>query len=448
LTGKDGIRHPATRPEAQFKKSTRHSLLRRLPVTILTARTRKPAPDVAFDVDRVRADFPILGQSVRGKPLVYLDNAATTQKPQAVIDALTRFYTCDNANVHRGVHQLSERATQAFEEARLAVQRFLNAAHSREIIFVRGATEGINLVAQSFGRAQVRAGDEIIVSGMEHHSNLVPWQMLCAEKGARLRVIPVSDDGDLVIDELARLLGARTRLVAVVHVSNALGTVNPVQQIVELCHGADVPVLVDGAQAASQLPIDVQELDCDFYVFSGHKVHAPTGIGVLYGKAELLEEMPPYQGGGDMIRSVTFEKTTYNTLPYKFEAGTPHIDGAIGLGAALDYLQGLGPDDLLAYAIGGLAEVPGLRLVGTSPERSAERAGAVSFVLDGAHAHDIGTILDQEGIAIRTGHHCAQPVMDRFGVPATTRASFACYNTRAEVDALIQGLGKVRDILH
>jgi cysteine desulfurase / selenocysteine lyase len=424
-------------------------------VKIPAAQSPKLASAVGLDVNRVRSDFSILSQRVHGKPLVYLDNAATTQKPQAVIDALTRFYTCDNANVHRGVHLLSERATQAFEEARLTVQQFLNAAHSREIIFVRGATEGINLVAQSFGRTNVRAGDEIVVSGMEHHSNLVPWQMLCADTGARLRAIPLSDDGELVIEEFVKLLGPKTRIVSVVHVSNALGTINPVKKIVELAHRAGVPVLVDGAQAVSQVPVDVQELGCDFYVCSGHKVYAPTGIGVLYGKADLLEAMPPYQGGGDMIRSVTLEKTTYNTLPYKFEAGTPHIEGAIGLGAALDYLIGLRPDlvfahehDLLGYATRRLAEVPGLRLIGTSPERSAERAGAVSFVLDGAHAHDIGTILDQEGIAIRTGHHCAQPVMDRYGVPGTTRASFACYNTRGEVDVLIQGLCKVRKIFH
>jgi cysteine desulfurase/selenocysteine lyase len=421
----------------------------------------KPTPDVLprsarrghavpFDVDRFRADFPILRQRTHGKPLVYLDNAATTQKPQAVIDALVHYYTTYNSNVHRGVHQLSELATQAYEQARVKVQRFLNAAHHREIIFVRGTTEAINLVAQSHGRQNVLPGDEIVITGMEHHSNIVPWQMLCQEKGARLRVVPLSDAGELRLDEYERLLGPRTRLLAVVHVSNALGTVNPVRALIEQAHRQGIPVLVDGAQAVPHFRVDVQDLDCDFYAFSGHKLYGPTGIGVLYGKARYLEAMPPYQGGGDMISSVTFEKTIYNTLPYKFEAGTPHVEGVIGLGAALDYLAEVGLDviaahehALLAHAADALTRIPGLRIIGTA----REKAGAISFVMDGIHPHDVGTILDQEGIAIRTGHHCAQPVMDRFGVPATARASFALYNTREDIDALSRGLYKVKEIL-
>jgi cysteine desulfurase/selenocysteine lyase len=403
----------------------------------------------AFDVRRIRDDFPLLQQQVHGKPLVYLDNAATTQKPQAVIDALTRFYTTDNSNVHRGVHLVSERATAAFEAARVKVQHFLHAAQSREVIFLRGTTEGINLVAQTYGRRHVQAGDEIVISAMEHHSNIVPWQMLCEEKQARLRVVPINDRGEILLEEYARVLGPRTRLVAVVHVSNALGTINPVRQIIELAHRQGVPVLVDGAQAVPHMAVDMQELDCDFYAFSGHKVYGPTGIGVLYGKADLLEAMPPYQGGGDMISSVTFEKTTYNTLPYKFEAGTPHVAGVIGLGAAIDYLSAIGVENvarheqkLLAYATAALATVPKARLIGTA----RERAGAVSFILEGVHPHDIGTILDQEGIAIRTGHHCAQPVMERFGVPATARASLACYNTHEDIDALVEGMHKVKEM--
>lgn len=402
-----------------------------------------------FDPYAVRGDFPILRQKIRGRPLVYLDNAATTQKPRAVLDAIRHYYEEDNANIHRGVHTLSERATRKYEEARAKVQRLLNAAEAREIVFVRGTTEAINLVAQSFGRQNVGPGDEVLITHMEHHSNIVPWQMLCEEKGAKLRVAPISDDGELVLDEFEGLLNSRTRLVSVVHISNTLGAVNPVKQIVEMSHRRGIPVLLDGAQAVAHTPVDVRDLDCDFYAFSGHKLYGPTGIGVLYGKAELLESMPPWQGGGDMIRSVTFEKTIYNALPHKFEAGTPNVADVIGLGAAIDYLTGLGQDavaahehQLLKYALERLQDVPGLLLIGTP----TNRAGSVSFVLDGVHPHDIGTILDEEGIAVRTGHHCTQPLMDRFGVPATARASVACYNTFEEIDALIRGLARVREV--
>jgi cysteine desulfurase/selenocysteine lyase len=387
---------------------------------------------------------------VHGKPLIYLDNAATSQKPKCVIEALTRFYQMDNANIHRGVHQLSERSTQSYEAARGKVQRFLNAANTREIIFVRGATEGINLVAQTYGRKYVGAGDEIVISAMEHHSNIVPWQMLCEEKGAVLRVIPINDRGRGGVRPVRKLLNHRTRLVAVSHVSNALGTINPVREIVKTAHGCNVPVLIDGAQAVPHMKVDVRSLDCDFYVFSGHKVFGPTGIGVLYGKEQLLEEMPPWQGGGDMIRSVTFEKTTYNELPYKFEAGTPHIAGAVGLGAAIDYVRAIGFDAigaheaaLLEYGTRQLQNVPGLRLIGTA----REKASVLSFVMDGFHPHDIGTIVDREGVAIRTGHHCAQPVMDRLGIPATARASLAMYNTKEDIDALVASLGRVQELL-
>jgi cysteine desulfurase/selenocysteine lyase len=403
----------------------------------------------AYDIDRIREDFPILAQTVHGKPLVYLDNAATAQKPQQVLDALNRFYVTANSNVHRGVHYLSEQATRAYEDARITVQRFLGARSPREVIFVRGTTEGINLVAQSYGRQHVGQGEEIVVSTMEHHSNIVPWQILCDEKGARLRVIPINDAGEFSLEDYERLLSDRTRLVALVHVSNSLGTVNPVRQVIELAHRRGIPVLLDGAQAVPHLHIDVQELDCDFFAFSGHKVYGPTGIGVLYGKAELLEQMPPYQGGGDMISSVTFAKTTYNVLPYKFEAGTPDIAGAIGLAAALDYVSALGLEriaahehDLLTYATEALAAVPTLRLIGTA----RDKASVVSFTLEGIHPHDIGTILDQEGIAIRTGHHCCQPVMDRYQVPATARASMGLYNTREEIDALVRGLEQVKEV--
>jgi len=404
---------------------------------------------VGFGADKIREDFPILWTKVHGKPLVYLDNAATTQKPQVVLDALTRYYTEENSNVHRGVHFLSQVATQAYESSRTRVRQFLNAAHDREIIFTRGTTEGINLVAQSYGRTHLRAGDEVIISAMEHHSNIVPWQMVCEEKRAHLKVIPINDAGELLLDEYERLLSDRTRLVSVVQVSNALGTVNPVSDIIGLAHSRGIPVLVDGAQAIPHLPVDVRALDCDFYAFSGHKLFGPTGIGVLYGKAARLEQMPPWQGGGDMILSVTFERTLYNSLPYKFEAGTPDMAGAVGLGATVDWLERLDwaavhahEQDLLEYGTRRLQEIPGLRLVGTAPEK----AGVLSFVLDGVHPHDVGTILDREGIAVRAGHHCAQPVMKRFGVPATVRASLALYNTRGEIDALVAGLHRVREM--
>jgi cysteine desulfurase/selenocysteine lyase len=404
---------------------------------------------LSFDPNIIKEDFPILKQLVYGKPLVYLDNAATSQKPTAVIDAMTHYYSTDNSNIHRGVHLLSERATQAYEEARAKVQRFINAAESKEIIFTRGTTEAINLVAGSYGRANVQAGDEVLITAMEHHSNIVPWQILCEEKGARLRVAPINDDGELILEEFTKLLNERTKIVSVVHVSNALGTINPIPGIVEIAHHHNVPVMVDGAQAAPHMKLDVQELDCDFYAFSGHKVYGPTGIGVLYGKASLLDAMPPYQGGGDMIASVTFEKTTYNTLPYKFEAGTPNIAGTIGLGAAIDYVNQIGLEriakyehELLEYGTEALSQIPGLRLIGTAKEK----AGVLSFVLEGVHPHDIGTILDREGIAIRTGHHCAMPVMERFGIPATARASLAFYNTKEEIDALVAGIHKVKEV--
>lgn len=411
----------------------------------ITARSRG-GRSAAFEVERIRQDFPLLGEKIRGKPLVYLDNAATSQKPHVVIDTIRQFLSTYNSNVHRGVHQLSERATEAYEQARTRVQGFINAAESREIIFVRGTTEAINLVAQSYGRTHIGTGDEIVISAMEHHSNIVPWQILCEQTGAVLRVVPINDDGEMLLDEYVTLLTPRTRLVAVAHVSNALGTINPVREIIRLARRQGVPVLVDGAQAVPHLKVDVRELDCDFYAFSGHKVFGPTGIGVLYGRARLLEAMPPYQGGGDMIKSVTFAKTVYNDLPYKFEAGTPHISGVIGLGAALDYLDGVGLDrvaayehELLVHATAALSAIPGVRIIGTAKEK----ASVVSFVVDGVHAHDIGTVLDHEGIAIRAGHHCAMPVMQRFGVPATARASLAFYNTREEVDALVRGIHKV-----
>ncbi|HXG53438.1 MAG TPA: cysteine desulfurase [candidate division Zixibacteria bacterium] len=400
----------------------------------------------AFDVYRVREDFPVLHRMVRGKPLVYLDNGATSQKPRSVIDTITRYYSLENANVHRGVHYLSAQATDAYEASREKLRRFINAGAAHEIIFVRGGTEAINLVAQSYARTFLKEGDEIVVSAMEHHSNIVPWQMVCAQVGARLRVIPINHDGELVLEEFERLLNERTKLVAVTHVSNALGSVVPVKEVVRLAHARGAPVLVDGAQAVPHLKVDVREIGCDFYAFSGHKMFGPTGIGVLYGRAELLEAMPPYQGGGDMISLVTFEKTHYNVLPYKFEAGTPHIAGGIGLGAAVDYLEALDwtaveahERELLRYATEALSSVPGLRIIGTA----REKAGVVSFVFDDIHAHDVGTILDQEGVAVRAGHHCAMPVMQRFGVPATTRASFAFYNTREEVDSLVRGLHRV-----
>jgi cysteine desulfurase/selenocysteine lyase len=405
--------------------------------------------ETGFDIDKVRADFPILQTEVHGHPLVYLDNAATSQKPKSVIDALVHYYEHDNANIHRGVHFLSEKATEEFELARKAVQRFLHAARPSEIIFVRGATEAINLVAQTYGRAHVNSGDEVIITAMEHHSNIVPWQMLCDEKGATLRVAPINDRGELKLDELEKMLGLRTKMLALGHVSNALGTVNPIAKIIKLAHAKNVPVLIDGAQAAPRMPVNVQELDCDFYVFSGHKAYGPTGFGVLYGKQALLEAMPPYQGGGDMIASVSFEKTIYNKVPHKFEAGTPDMSGAVGLRAAIEYLEGLGMEniaayehELLTYATEVISKIPGVRIIGTAKEK----AGVLSFIIEGVHPHDIGTILDQQGVAIRAGHHCAQPVMECFGVDATARASFGLYNTKEEIDVLVKGIKKVQEV--
>jgi cysteine desulfurase/selenocysteine lyase len=399
----------------------------------------------AYDVMRWRADFPVLHQSVHGKPLVYLDNAATTQKPQTVIDRERHYYETMNANVHRGVHDLSQRATDAYEAARETARRFVNASSCREIVFVRGATEAINLVAYSLGRNVIKSGDEIVLTEMEHHSNIVPWQLLCEQTGALLRVAPIDDKGELMLDAFDKLMTPRTRLVAVAHVSNALGTVNPLARIIETAHAFGALVLVDGAQAAPHLSIDVQALDCDFYAFSGHKVYGPTGIGVLYGKEKLLSAMPPWQGGGDMISRVTFGKTIYNALPYKFEAGTPNIAGAIALGAALDYVTHIGLDaiaghehHLLDYATQLMRELPGVHLIGTA----RDKAGILAFTIDGMHPHDIGTILDREGVAIRTGHNCAMPVMDHFGIPATARASFGLYNTHGDVDALLAAVRK------
>src|SRR5688572_5917216 len=401
-----------------------------------------------LDVTAIRGDFPILQRHIHGKPLVYLDNAATAQKPRMVVDRLARYYTEENANT-RGVHRLSERATEVYEAARETIRRFLNAAASREIVFVRGTTEGINLVAQTYGRAHVGSGDEIVISAMEHHSNIVPWQILAEEKGARLRIIPITDAGELRLDEYEQLLNDRTRIVAVVHVSNALGTINPMAEIVRRAHARGIPVLVDGAQAVAHMPVDVQALDCDFYAMSGHKLFGPTGIGVLWGRLPLLEKMPPYQGGGDMISSVSFTKTTYNVVPNKFEAGTPNIAGSVGLGAAIDYISAVDfaamqayEDDLLAYGTHALKAVPGIRMVGTA----SKKASILSFVMEDVHPHDIGTILDQEGVAIRTGHHCTQPLMERMCVPATARASLALYNTKEEIDALVGALARVREI--
>ena len=402
-----------------------------------------------FDVYKVRDDFPILKQRVNGNPLVYLDNGATSQKPQSVIDAIVRYYTTTNSNVHRGVHTLSQQATDGYEGARAKVRQFINAGDDREIIFTRNTTEGINLVAHSYGRQNVGPGDDIIVSNMEHHSNIVPWQMLCEEKGANLRVVPIDDTGELLMDEYEKMLSPRTKLVSITHVSNALGTILPAAQIVRMAHAHGVPVLLDGAQAVPHMPVDMKELDCDFYVFSGHKLFGPTGIGILYGKAEYLEAMPPFLGGGEMIKSVTFEKTIYNDLPYKFEGGTPDIAGAIGLGAAIDYVNNLGFDqitaheeELLRYCTQALSSIDGLKLIGTAPHK----AGILSFVMDKAHPHDIGTILDEQGIAIRTGHHCAQPVMRRFQIPATARASLAFYNTKEDIDALVKGIDRVLEV--
>lgn len=402
-----------------------------------------------MDMSQYRKDFPILHQQVYGKPLVYLDNAATTQKPQAVIDAITHYYTHDNANVHRGVHALSERATHAFENARRTVKNFINAAHADEIVFVPGTTSAINLVAQSFGRRQFRPGDEILITEMEHHANIVPWQLICEQTGAKLRVIPFNEAGEINLDDVIALISKRTKLVAVVHISNAIGTINPVEAIIKIAHANGVPVLVDGAQAAPHMPVDVQALDCDFYTLSAHKVFGPTGIGALYAKMKYLESMPPYQGGGDMISSVTFEKSTYNKPPFKFEAGTPNMAGAIGFAAALDYLTKLGlantqayEQHLLHYATSALREIPGLKIIGNAEHK----ASIISFVLDKVHPHDIGTILDTAGIAIRAGHHCAMPVMQHFKIPATARASLAFYNTKQEIDALVAAIYKVKEV--
>jgi cysteine desulfurase/selenocysteine lyase len=403
----------------------------------------------SFDVEKIRNDFPILKELIHGKPLCYFDNAATTQKPQAVIDSIIKYYTTINSNIHRGVHYLSGTATDAYENARIKVKNFINASSEKEIIFTRGATESINLVASSFGRNNLNEGDEIIISGMEHHSNIVPWQLIAAERKAVIKVIPISDEGEIIFEEFEKLITEKTKIIAVVYVSNSLGTVNPVKQIIETAHEHNIPVLVDAAQAVNHFPVDVRELDCDFLAFSGHKIYGPTGIGVLYGKENLLDQMPPYMGGGDMISKVTFEKTTYNELPFKFEAGTSNIAGAIGLGAALDYINSIGLEaisvhekELLDYGLKSLSQVEGLKIIGNAKEKS----GVISFVFDNIHPHDIGTFLDFEGVAVRTGHHCTQPVMDRYCIPATTRASLAMYNTKSEFDVLTNGLKKITEV--
>jgi len=404
---------------------------------------------IKYDVNRIREDFPILKKMVHGKNLVYLDNAATTQKPNYVIDKVNKYYTTMNANIHRGVHALSQEATEAFEGARIQIKQFINALGKNQIIFTRGTTEAINLVASSYGRANIKEGDEIIISHMEHHSNIVPWQLLCKEKNSKLRVIPINDNGELILEEFERMVNKRTKFISIVYVSNSLGTINPVKDIINYAHQFNIPVLVDAAQAVNHLTVDVQDLDCDFLAFSGHKIYGPTGIGVLYGKVELLDAMPPYQGGGDMISKVTFEETTYNELPHKFEAGTPDIAGAIGLGAAIEYVTKIGIDNikeheriLLEYATKQIAQVPGLRIIGTAKEKTS----VLSFVLENIHPHDIGTFLDFEGVAIRTGHHCTQPLMKRFNIPATSRASFGMYNTKEEVDVLVNGLKKIIEV--
>jgi len=400
-----------------------------------------------LDVARIRAEFPALQQSVHGKPLVYLDNAATTQKPRAVIDAILQYYERDNANIHRGVHELSQRATEAHDLSRGKVRAFLNARSTREIVFTRNATESINLVAQAWGRANLREGDEVLITGMEHHSNIVPWQLICGERGATLKVAPIDQRGALIIEEFERMLTPAVKIAAFTHLSNALGTVNPVKEMVAACRARGITTLIDGSQAVYHMAVDVQALGCDFYAFTGHKLYGPTGIGVLYGREALLDAMPPYQGGGDMIRSVTFEGSTWNDLPYKFEAGTPHIEGAIALGAAIDFVRGIGwpaiaahEGELLAYGHERLGALPGVRLIGTAPDK----ASVISFVVDGVHPHDLGTIVDRDGVAIRTGHHCAQPVMDFFGLPATARASLAMYNTREEIDALADSVERAQ----
>ena len=410
---------------------------------------KKPAQDAGLDVERLRADFPILRLRVNGKPLVYLDSAASSQMPQPVLDRWIRYQTTQHSNIHRAVHHLSETATAEYEGARAKLQAFINAGDASEVIFTSGTTDAINLVAHGYGRRFIGAGDEIVLTTLEHHANIVPWQMIAEEKGARIRVAPVNDRGELIMEEYLKLLGSRTRLVGVTHVSNALGTVNPVREIVAAAHEKGIPVLVDGAQAVPHMKVDVQALDCDFYAFSGHKMFGPTGIGVLYGKAAWLEKMQPFKGGGDMILSVTFEKTTYNTIPFKFEAGTPPIAAAITLGAAVDYMNGIGvaeihahDTDIMDYATREINGIAGVRIVGTAEKK----AGAISFVVDGVHPHDVGTLLNDEGVAVRTGHHCAQPVMHRFGIPATSRASFAVYNTLEEVDALVAGIKKVQKV--
>jgi len=399
-----------------------------------------------YDVEEIRNDFPILRTSVHDKPLVYLDNAATTQKPISVIKGAQKYYSTMNSNIHRGVHALSGVATEAYETARIKIKKFINALGKNEIIFTKGTTESINLVAQCYGRANLQSGDEVIISQMEHHSNIVPWQLICDEKNAKLKVIPISEEGEIIFEEFEKLITDKTKFVSVVYASNSLGTVNPVKKIIDLAHQNNIPVLLDAAQAVNHIPVDVQEIDCDFLAFSGHKLYGPTGIGILYGKVNLLDSMPPYQGGGDMISKVTFEKTTYNELPHKFEAGTPNIAGAIGLGKAIDYVSKVGIENisihemnLLEYATEAVKLIPGLKIIGTSKEK----VGVLSFVLDNVHPHDIGTFLDFEGVAIRTGHHCTQPVMDYYGIPATSRASFAMYNTKEEIDVLVNGLKKI-----
>ncbi|QQT24945.1 cysteine desulfurase [Sphingobacterium spiritivorum] len=403
-----------------------------------------------FNISQIRADFPILSRSVNGKPLVYLDNGATTQKPQQVIDAIVRYYTDMNSNVHRGVHFLSQISTDAFEVTRRKVQRFIHAAHEHEIIITTGTTHAINIVATCFGKANIRKDDEIMISAMEHHSNIVPWQMLCDEVGAKLKVIPMNEKGELEMDAYRALFSEKTKIVSLTYVSNALGTINPVKELIQIAHEHGVPVLVDAAQAIQHLPVDVQELDVDFLVFSGHKMYGPTGVGVLYGKEDLLNAMPPYQGGGDMIKEVTFEKTTFNELPFKFEAGTPNIEAGICLGDAIDYIESVGLDqiakyeeELLTYATERMSAIPGMRIIGTADHKSS----VLSFVIDGVHPYDVGVILDKLGIAVRTGHHCAQPVMDQFGIPGTVRASFAFYNTKEEVDQLVAGVERAVSML-
>ncbi len=415
----------------------------------LSIKNKKPIN--AFDVEKIRNDFPILKQTVHGKPLVYFDNAATTQKPQAVIDSLSNYYSTINSNIHRGVHTLSEAATQAFENSRVKIQKYINAKSEKEIIFTRGTTEGINLVANSFGGSHLNEGDEIIISTMEHHSNIVPWQLLASEKKLNIKVIPINDDGEIIFEEFEKLISEKTKLISIVYVSNSLGTINPVEKIIQTAHSNNIPVLIDAAQAVSHFPIDVQKLDCDFFAFSGHKLYGPTGIGILYGKQNLLEAMPPFMGGGDMISKVTFEKTTFNELPYKFEAGTSNIADAIGLGAAIDYVNEIGleniyhhENELLDYATKEILKLDKIRIIGTAKNKS----GALSFVVEDVHPHDIGTFIDFEGVAIRTGHHCTQPVMDRFNIPATSRASFAMYNTKEEVDIFIKALKKVLEVFN